>query len=62
MFRFRLIGTDGESVDPEQFVSSEPNWREGDRAYIRPGLVYRVVRVESGDDEQGVLVVVREKA
>ena len=61
MFKFILVGRDGKSVDPEQFISSEPNWREGDKAYIRPGLVYRVVRSEAGtDDLHGVLVVERE--
>jgi hypothetical protein len=59
VFRFKLVGTDGERVEPEVLVSSVPNWQAGDKAYIRPGLVYRVVRVEAQGD-QTVLVVERE--
>lgn len=59
MFRFRLVDTDGESADPEVLVTSVPSWRVGDRAYIRPGVVYVVVRVESSASET-VLVVERE--
>ena len=59
MFKFRLVGVDGERVEPEWFTSSVPNWREGDRAFIRPDLVYRVVCVETAADDQTVLVVER---
>lgn len=58
MFKFRLVGTDGESVDPESFESSVPSWHAGDEVFIRPGLSYTVVRVEERDDDLQALVVV----
>ena len=60
MFKFRLVGADGTSVEPDWFTSSEPNWGEGDRAFIRPGLAYRVVRVDLDSDDHRVLVVERD--
>ncbi len=61
MFKFRLVGQDGESVEPESFVSSVPDWRAGDQVFIRPGLAYRVVRVDGGGgDLYAILVVERQ--
>jgi hypothetical protein len=61
MFEFRLVGTDGATVEPQTFTSSIPSWNAGDQVFIRPDLAYRVVRVqEAPDDDQVVLVVERE--
>lgn len=59
MFKFKLVGTDGESVDPEWFESSVPSCHAGDEVFIRPGLAYRVLRIEEIDDELQALVVER---
>jgi hypothetical protein len=44
VFTYRLVHEDGTFADPPTFVSSEPNWREGDTLMIRPGCVYRIVQ------------------
>ena len=36
MFNYRLLNLDGTRADKPTFVSSEPNWRVGDTALIRP--------------------------
>jgi len=51
-----LVGPDGESVEPEWFASPVPGWRVGDKVFIRPGLVYRVVRVDEGEDVPALVV------
>jgi hypothetical protein len=58
MFTFKLIQPDGTPADPPTFVSSEPNWRVGNRVLIRPGFEYRIVGIEQPpDDVHGVWIV-----
>jgi hypothetical protein len=58
VFSFKMIGTDGEKVTPESVEASVPSWRPGDEVFIRPGLAYRVVRVEPGEGVFQALLVV----
>lgn len=57
MFTFRLLNLDGTPAEKPTFVSSEPNWRVGDKLLIRPGTEYRIVRIEAADDVHGVWIV-----
>jgi hypothetical protein len=61
VFKFRLVGQDGERVKPETFVSMMPSLRVGEQLFINPQLRYRIVEVREGDETtQAVLVVQRE--
>jgi hypothetical protein len=55
MFTFTLELPTGEPAEPPEFVTAVPGWVSGDRVFIRPGLVYRVVEAR-----EGVLIVERE--
>ena len=60
MFKFELVGRNGEPVESGSFSSSIPTWRPGETLVMRPGLAYRVVEVRAGNEAaHGVLVVER---
>jgi hypothetical protein len=57
-FTYELVLEDGTLADPRTFVSSEPNWREGDRVLIRPGFEFEIVAInESAGDANGTWTV-----
>jgi hypothetical protein len=57
LFTYRLILEDGSPLDPPQFVSAVPSWREGETFMIRPGRVYRIVEQRPADDAHAIWVV-----
>jgi len=59
LFTYRLVLEDGTPAEPPTFVSSRPDWHEGDKLLIRPGLEYRIVEARSAEDVSGVWVVQR---
>jgi hypothetical protein len=45
-FRFALVTTDSEPVDPAVFMCLEPRWSVGDVFMLRVGRRYRILDVQ----------------
>jgi hypothetical protein len=50
-----MVYADGTPADPPVFKSAVPNWRVGDRAMVRPGFEYRILRVDHDEAADEVI-------